>query len=118
MNNQKNELKEDENIATLTKRDQQTVRFLKWIRQYPGWWHLICTPNDEHMNLSMMKMLIQRLAKEQFYEMIFVLLIVHRDAGFMDNIFKYSLLEMIIAGWQGEVKTKDQFIHDLADLFT
>ena len=110
--------KGSENIENLTKRDKHTIRFLKWIRQYSGWWYLICTPNDEHMNLSMMKMLIERLAKEQFYEIIFVLLMVHRNADFMDNIFKYSLLEMIIAGWQGEVKGKDQFIKDITDLLT
>jgi hypothetical protein len=118
MNNEKNNKKGSESIENLTKRDKQTIRFLKWIRCYSGWWYLICTPNDEHMNISMMKMLIERLAKEQFYEIIFVLLMVHREADFMDSTFKYMLLEMIIAGWQGEVKGKNQFIHDLTDLLT
>ena len=31
--------------------------------------------------------------------MIFVLLTVHRNAGFMDSIFKTMLLELILAGW-------------------
>lgn len=105
-------------METLTKRDKHTIRFLKWIRQYSGWWFLICTPGDEHMNLDMMKMLIQRLAKEQFYEIIFVLLMVHRNAEFMDSIFKTMLLEMIRAGWKGEVKDKEQILHDLTDLLT
>lgn len=56
----------------------------------------------------MMKMLIDRLAKEQFYELIFVLLMVHRNAEFMDSVLKTMLLEMILAGWKGEVKEKDQ----------
>ena len=118
MNNNKNRTKGSENIENLTKRDRQTIRFLKWIRQYSGWWYLICTPGEEHMNMEMMKMLIERLAKEQFYEIIFVLLTVHRDADFMDNVFKYMLLEMILAGWKGEVKGKEQFIHDIIDLLT
>lgn len=101
-----------------TKRNKETVRLLKWIRRYPGWWYLICTPDDEHMNPDMMKMLINRLAKEQFYEMIFVLLTVHRDAEFMDSVFKILLLEMILAGWQGKVKGKEQFIQDIANLLT
>jgi len=43
------------------------IRFLRWIRRNAGWWYLICTPNEEHMNMSMMmKMLIQRLAKDSF----------------------------------------------------
>ncbi len=105
-------------MENLTKRDKQTVRFLRWIRQYSGLWYLICTPGDEHMTFSMMKKLIERLAKEQFYEIIFVLLMVHRNAEFMDSVFKTMLLEMMLAGWKGEVKDKEQMIQDLTDLLT
>jgi len=101
-----------------SKRDKHWIRFLKWIRRYAGWWHLICTPDEEHMNMGMMKMLIQRLAKEQFYEIIFVLLTVHRNADFMDSVFKMLLLEMILSGWKSEAKGKDQFIQDITDLLT
>ena len=103
-------------VIFMNKRDKQTVRFLKWIREYPGWWYLICTPAEEHMNLKMMKMLIERLAKEQFYEIIFVLLSVHRNTGFMNNVFDFMLLETILAGWQGEVMDKEQFIKGITDL--
>jgi hypothetical protein len=106
------------NSVALSKRDKQTIRFLEWIRRYPGWWYLICSPGEEHMNFSMMKMLIERLAKEQFYEIIFVLITVHRDAEFMDSIFKTMLLEMILAGWKGEVNGKEQFIQNITDLLT
>ena len=57
-------------MKKITKRDKQTIRFLKWINKYPGWWQLICTPNDEHMNVNMMNMLIKHLAQEQLYEII------------------------------------------------
>ena len=102
----------------LTKRDKHTIRFLQWIRKHPGLWYLICTPDSEHMNLDMMKKLVEQLAKEQFYEIIFVLLMVHRNEEFMDNIFKTMLLEMILAGWKGEVKDKEQIISDIKDLLT
>lgn len=118
MSNEKNRAAGGEVKGNLTKRDKHVIRFLYWVRQYPGWWYLICTPNDEHMNMDMMKMLIDRLAKQQFYEIIFVLLMVHRDADFMDSVFKIMLLEMILAGWKGEVKGKDQFVRDITDLLT
>ena len=70
------------------------------------------------MNLSTMKMLIERLAKEQFYEVIFVLITVHRNAGFMDSVFKKMLLESIISGWKGEVNGKEQFLSQITDLLT
>ncbi len=116
MNKSKNKGIRDEKTTYLTKRDKQTVQLLTWIRCYPGWWQLICTPDEEHMNLEMMKMLIIRLAKEQFYEIIFVMLTVRRNAVFMDSIFKYLRLEMVIASWKGEVKTKEHFIRDITDL--
>ncbi len=118
MNNVKIKPRGSENIENLTRRDRHTIRFLKWVRKYPGWWYLICTPNEEHMNISMMKMLIERLSKEQFYEIIFVLLTVHRDADFMNSVFKTLLLEMILSGWKGEVNGKDQLIRDITDLLT
>ena len=70
------------------------------------------------MTVNMMKMLIEKLAQEQFYELIFVLLTVHRNAEFMDNIFKNMLLEMILSGWKGELKSNEQIIHKLTDLLT
>ncbi len=70
------------------------------------------------MNIDMMKMLIQRLAKERFYEIIFVLLMVHRAADFMDGVFKTLLLDMILAGWKGKARGKNQLIQDITDLLT
>ena len=80
-------------------RMKQTVKFLKWIRQYSGWWYLICTPNDKHMNPEMMKMLIERLDKAALYELIFVLIMVHRKEPFVDSFIKSVLLDMLIARW-------------------
>lgn len=101
-----------------SKRDRQVIRFLEWVKRHPGWWELICTPNHEHMKLTMMKMLVERLAKEQFYELIFVMLMVHRKAGFVDSVMKDMLLEMILAGWKGKVKGKEESIADLIDFLT
>lgn len=78
----------------------QTVRFLEWIRRYSGWWYLICTPDEKHMTLDMMKMLVTRLHQEGFYEIIFVLLMVHRNAPFMAQFSSYLLLDSLIAQWE------------------
>lgn len=105
-------------MAYLTKRDKHTIRFIQWVRKYPGLWYLICTPDREQMNVGMMKKLIEQLAKEQFYEIIFVLLTVHRNKAFMDTVFKTMLLDMILAGWKGEIKNKEHMILELKDLLT
>lgn len=105
-------------IEKLSRRDQQTIRLLNWIRTYPGWWYLICTPGDEHLNPEIMKLLLGRLEKEQFYELIFVLLMVHRNADFMDGVFQHMLLEMTLANWKGETMGKNQMLGDLRDLLT
>ena len=98
----------------LNKRSKQTVHFLKWIRQYSGWWYLICTPNDEHINLQMMRLLIARLYQEGFYEIIFVLLMVHRDSPVMTHVTDYLLLDCLIDQWE---KNPSLLFKNLLDLF-
>lgn len=97
-------------MKKIAKRDKQTIRFLKWIQKYPGWWHLICTPNDEHMNIRMMNILIRNLAQEQLYEIIFVLLMVHRKERYVKDAFSFMLLDMVAENWGGKGKNKEQII--------
>lgn len=104
-------------MQELPQRREDTTRFLTWIREYTGWWYLICTPGAEEMNLDMMNMLIQRLYKEQFYEMIFVLLMVHRNEKIMENFFKFMCLDFLLAAWKGESKTQAQIVQDIANYF-
>lgn len=99
-------------------RDRQTVHFLKWIKKYPGWWQIICTPDDEHMNIEMMKMLIKRLAEEEFYEIIFVLLMVHRNEKYVKSLMDSMLLKIIIKKWNGKAKDKEQIIKDILQHFS
>ncbi len=102
-------------MKKITKRDKQTIRFLKWVKRYPGWWHLICTPNDEHMNIKMMNLLIKHLAQEQLYEIIFVFLMVHRKERYVKDLSGFMLLEMITENWDGKRKDKEQIIKDILD---
>ena len=92
------------------KRTKQTAHFLKWIQKYGGLWYLICTPNDEHMNPSMMRKLITKLAEASLYELIFVLLMVHRNADFMQNFLGFTLLDSLAAQWNED---KDKLIENL-----
>ena len=90
-----------------------TARLLRWIKRYPGWWYLICTPGEEHMSLNMMQTMIRRLEKEGFYELIFVLLMVHRDHPIMENFFAFSHLDFLVRHWEGEPGkiVKDMIAH-------
>lgn len=107
-----------ESAAKTAERDKQTIRLLQWIRRNSVWWMLICTPDDKQMTLEKMKMIIQRLAKDQLYELIFVLLTVHRGKNYMYNVWRALLVEMALAGWSGEVKTKEQILYKLTDMLT
>lgn len=104
-------------MKKLTKRDQQTIRFLKWTKNYSRWWYLICTPNDEHMNPEMMRMLIKHLAKEQLYEMIFVLLMVHRKEQYVKDISSLISLDLIIKNWGGKRKDREQIVKGFLSYF-
>jgi len=96
-------------------RNKQTIRFLKWINRYSGWWYLICTPNDEHINPSIMQTLIEHLAKEELYEIIFVLLMVHRNEEFVKTTGQAMFTEMMIAQWNAG--NRNEVIKDLINHF-
>lgn len=83
--------------------------------KHAGYWYLICTPNEEHMSISMMQRLIDMLAKEGFYEIIFVLWMVHRDESLMDNVGDFMLLDMLIDEWKAG--NKDKIIKKLRQQF-
>ncbi|MCI8753042.1 MAG: hypothetical protein HFH66_17190 [Lachnospiraceae bacterium] len=104
-------------MKKITKRDKQTIQFLKWINKYPGWWQLICTPDDEHMNIKMMDMLIRHLAQEQLYEIIFVLLMVHRNEMYVKDALNSMLLDMMTENWGGKKKDRKQMIKDILKHF-
>lgn len=104
-------------MKKLKTRDKQTLRFLKWIRRYPEWWRLICTPGDEHMNINMIHTLVSHLAEEQLYEIIFVLIMVHRKESYVKDISSYMLLDMVIENWSGKRKDREQVITDILEYF-
>lgn len=81
-------------------RTEQTWKFLKWMQLHPGWWYLICTPDEEHMSPQMMKTLVEQLSKESFYEIIFVMLKVHRNAPFMEQFAEEMLMNTITENWK------------------
>ncbi len=79
----------------------RTLKFLKWVYDYPVWWRIICTPGDKEMDLHTLKQLIEELKKESFYEIIFVLLMVHRNEEYiMDGLAESMLLQMLISKWE------------------
>ena len=104
-------------MKKITKRDKQTIRLLKWIKQYPGWWYLICTPDDGHMNIKMMNTLIKHLAQEQLYEIIFVLLMVHRKEKYVKDVSSFMLLDMVTENWGGQIKNREQMIKNILEYF-
>lgn len=83
-------------------RTRQTVRFLKWVREYPGYWQLITTPGMEEMNPSMMQSLMERLEGEGLFELIFVMLAVHRKTPFVDYFTHAAFEELLLRHWEEE----------------
>lgn len=78
-------------------------KLLKWIRRYGGYWWLICTPGDEHMNMTVARNIIRSLAKNGLYEFIFVFLTVHREKEFVKNLSSYISLDLMLE----EIRHKD-----------
>lgn len=104
--------------TVLTKRDDYTIGLLQWIRDNPGLWQGICTPGDKLMYFETMKELIEQLSREGFYDIILVLLTVHRHNSNMKNALEGLMTEMFLAGWQEEVYDKEQIMEALMHFLT
>lgn len=92
-------------------RIKETIKFLKWTRKYNGLWQLVCEAGNEHMNIEKMQMLIKRLEKKEFYEIIFVLLEVHKSEEFMKSVNDALLKDLLIS--ELENGNKDEIINKL-----
>ena len=75
---------------------KRSRKLLKWISRYSGYWHLICTPGDEHMNLVTARNIIKCLARNGLYEYIFVFLTVHREEEFIKNMLSFISLDLLL----------------------
>ena len=63
------------------------------------------------MNIEMMQMLIKRLAEESFFEIIFVLLEVHKSEDFVKGVNEVLLKDLLITEWKNG--NKDYIINKL-----
>ena len=90
-----------------------TKKVLQWIRDYPGWWYLICTPGAEEMNLQMMRLLIQKLSQAHLYDLVFVLLMVHREHPSLKNLWEYWLIDRLAENWEAD---KQKMMEKLTNL--
>lgn len=69
------------------------------------------------MNIELMQQLIRHLAKKRMYEIIFVLLMVHRSETYVKDIPCFMLLNMMIENWSGKRKDREQMINDILEYF-
>lgn len=90
-----------------------THKVLQWIRDYPGWWYLICTPGDERMTLQMFRLLTQKLCQAHLYNLIFVMLMVHREHTALQHLAEYWLMDRLSADW---ITNKEEIIQELSAL--
>jgi len=67
-----------------------------------GLWYLICTPGDDHVDLDMLRHLVEKLHEADLDELIFVLLMVHRDHPALRQIPEYLLLRKLSVRWQDD----------------
>ncbi len=82
---------------------KRSRKLLKWIKRYGGYWDLLCTPGDSHMNMAAARNIIKSLAKNGLYELIFVFLTVHRNEEFVKHMLQYINLDLMLE----EIKHKD-----------
>lgn len=75
---------------------------LNWSRANRTYWRIMCTPNDEQMTPDMMKKIIINLQENSLYELIFVMLTVHRKTPFVNDILADITNYMMYRRWNKE----------------
>ena len=86
-------------IKLTLKHETEANRLLRRIQRYGGWWYILCTPGEPHLTMGPRQTIIQSLAGAGLYDLIFVLLMVHRNEPFMEHVFEYMLLDEITPRW-------------------
>ena len=65
------------------------------------------------MNMVMMSRLIAHLEKNQFYELIMVLLMVHRKNDYVRCACRHVVLEMTAENWNGNAMGMDRLVREI-----
>ncbi len=81
---------------------EHTRAVLKWTKAYREYWRMICTPKDERMTPDTMKRIIANLREHSLYELIFVMLTVHRDTPFVNDLLTDISNYTIYRRWNKE----------------
>lgn len=94
---------------------KRSRKLLEWICRYSGYWHLICTPGDEHLNMMTARNIIKCLARNGLYEFIFVFLTVHRDEEFIKSMLSFISLDLLLDevkhnGMDGLIRLLDEHL--------
>ena len=81
---------------------ERSREVLNWSRANRNYWRIICTPNDEQMTPDMIKKIIINLQENSLYELIFVMLTVHRKTAFVNDILSDITNYMMYRRWNKE----------------
>ncbi len=81
---------------------EYTAEVLKWINNYREYWRRICTPNDDLMTEDIMKRLIKILWDQSLYDIILVMITVHRNTPFVSDLLIDMSNYMISTRWKNE----------------
>ena len=84
------------------KRNSSIPKFFPWVQRHFGLWSLICTPDDEQANPSNIADIVEKLAKANLDELIFVMLAVHRNKPFIAYFYRTMLFDLIAEHWEDE----------------
>ena len=75
---------------------------LKWARKHREYWRMICTADDDRMTRDTMKKIIETLCKASTYELIFVMLTVHRSRPFVSDLLSDMTNYLVATRWKNE----------------
>lgn len=83
-------------------RKDNTINFLKWTKKRNDLWRILYTPDCKEMTPEKMRMIIEELLNEELYELIFVMLTIHRNTPFVSDVLSMMFNDLTSSRWKNE----------------
>lgn len=78
------------------KQRTQIERIMRWRREYPGFWEIVCNSHKEdHIPLTAYQNMLEAIKKESVNELLFVFIETHKTNITMQGIFHDMFMEMV-----------------------
>lgn len=81
-------------------RNEEFIRFIKWVKENNSLWEIICGHNRDEMTMQGFSTIMSKLQKESLYIPMYVFLTAYKDIEFVRLSIDQMFIEMFADEWK------------------